>query len=96
MRSAGEVFKFKVDDKSDRCFIIITGTVAVFRMKDEPDLILENEFYNTAMRIINENHLQKSINDSGMMSLTALVSYLDNDSAAKFEAIEGIRGSRLC
>lgn len=62
-------------------------------MKDEPDLLLENEFYSAAMRVIQENSLIRVLEDYGFLSLGSIVKYLDSETASKYEAIEGIRGS---
>lgn len=64
-------------------------------MKDEPDLTLENEFYNAAIEAIEQNDLTKSLEEYGSISMSSILRYFKAEDVTKFEALEGVRGSKI-
>lgn len=83
------------DDKADRFFIIISGQVAVYRIRDEDDLGIDNEFYKIAIDIIKKNNLDRFLLESGYIAKEVILKFLDDDTKKKFESADHIKASKL-
>lgn len=63
-------------------------------MKEEPELALENEFYSTAMQVVEKYNLTRVLDEAGFIPVSTILKQMGPDLANKYESLDGIRGSR--
>lgn len=75
-------------------YIVLAGEVAIFKLRDQEEVMKEEEYHSIACRIL-EEALPDQLSVYGYASKDLIDSYLDEAQLAKFKNLDHITGSKF-
>lgn len=75
-------------------YIVLAGEVAIYKLRDQEEVMLEEQYHSAATKIIIDV-LSEHMTTYGYASKDLIDSYMDDALKAKFKSLENIKSSRL-
>lgn len=80
------------DDVADRFFIILKGTVCVYKRREEHHVQAETEFSNTAIAVVNQHYRTRQ---DEFVLIEEILSWVDEPLKSKYRKMKGVKGSKI-